>query len=1060
MKLHRTIFVLALTTVMPTWAAPADAASCGSEDLVAGKSPTASQDARGDLKLITDGAVGAEGTLWNAPVVVTLETPAGSVTYDLGEARQVSALVVQADANDTYKVLGSVDGTPSSYKPIVAFANVVNRGPGLRTRAIEIPPTTVRYLRVGEGEGDGFYSISEFAAYCRTPTPFPPMMRIADAPMAAGPTPQRAGQTETGNRPRSSPIGALQLVLGAAILLLAGARLSAKKRSPDETEVGAAGAALGADRTVGESKSERFFPWVLLLFFGSGCAALMYEIIWFQLLQLVLGSSAVSIGVLLGVFMGGMCIGSLALARFVSRRPHPLRVYALLEVGVGCCGLVILVAMPLVEGVYTTVVGHGVPGLLLRGFFAALCLLPPTVMMGATLPAVARWVRTTPRGVSWLGYFYAANTIGAVFGCLVAGFYLLRVFDLRVATFAAVALNAVVAVAAMSLARAAPRVTPDGDTGTAPTPAAPATKAGTWAVYFTIGLSGMSALGAEVIWTRLFSLLLSGNTYTFSIILAVFLIGIGLGSAAGAFIARRTSSARRALGTAQFLLIAAIGWTAWNITSSLPYWPVNPAIAASPWFEFQIDFVRSLWAILPAACLWGASFPLALAAVASESQDGGKVVGRIYAANTVGAIVGALVTSLVLIAAVGTQNGQRILVGLAGLGAIAALAPVFAHDLKHLRPTGRDALWVLVVLELASFVGRNVSPVPPLLIGRGWMSAAERHSQDRYLFVGEGMNSSPAVSQDENGVLSYHNAGKVQASSLPQDMRLQRMLGHLTTLVPSNPRSVLVVACGAGVTAGAASIDPRVERLTIAEIEPLVPRVVAKYFDDYNFNLVSNPKVHIEIDDARHFLNTTKEKFDAITSDPFDPWVKGAASLYTREFWELAKRHLNPGGVVTVFVQLYESGTAAVKSEMATFFEAFPRGIIWGNTVSGEGYDVVLSGQVEPPEIDVDHIDRLLSSPAFARVARSLREIGFNSATTLFSTFGGRAEELGPWLADAEVNRDSNLRLQFLAGLGMNANERVQIYREILTYRRFPEDLFVGSPERLNALRAAILEEQ
>src|SRR5450432_232822 len=280
MKLHRTIFVLALTTVMPTWAAPADAASCGSEDLVAGKSPTASQDARGDLKLITDGAVGAEGTLWNAPVVVTLETPAGSVTYDLGEARQVSALVVQADANDTYKVLGSVDGTPSSYKPIVAFANVVNRGPGLRTRAIEIPPTTVRYLRVGEGEGDGFYSISEFAAYCRTPTPFPPMMRIADAPMEAGPTPQRAGQTETGNRPRSSPIGALQLVLGAAILLLAGARLSSKKQSPAGTEVSVAGAALGYDRPVRESKSEQFFPWVLLLFFGSGCAALMYEIIW------------------------------------------------------------------------------------------------------------------------------------------------------------------------------------------------------------------------------------------------------------------------------------------------------------------------------------------------------------------------------------------------------------------------------------------------------------------------------------------------------------------------------------------------------------------------------------------------------------------------------------------------------------------------------------------------------------------------------------------------------------------------------------------------------------
>ena len=158
---------------------------------------------------------------------------------------------------------------------------------------------------------------------------------------------------------------------------------------------------------------------------------------------------------------------------------------------------------------------------------------------------------------------------------------------------------------------------------------------------------------------------------------------------------------------------------------------------------------------------------------------------------------------------------------------------------------------------------------------------------------------------------------------------------------------MLVIACGAGVTAGAASIDPRVERETIAEIEPLVPQAAAKYFGDYNFNVVKNPKVHVEIDDARHFLNTTKEKFDAITSDPFDPWVKGAANLYTTEFWEMAKAHLNPGGVVTVFVQLYLSGLAASKSEVATFFQVFPTATIWGNPIRGVGYDIVLMGRVE-----------------------------------------------------------------------------------------------------------------
>jgi spermidine synthase len=566
----------------------------------------------------------------------------------------------------------------------------------------------------------------------------------------------------------------------------------------------------------------------------------------------------------------------------------------------------------------------------------------------------------------------------------------------------------------------------------------------------------MSALGAEVIWTRQFTLLLSGSTYTFSIILAVFLIGIGLGSSVGSFLARRTESPRRALAVAQALLILAIGWTSWNITESMPYWPVNPLIATSPWFQFQIDFVRSLWAILPASCLWGASFPLALASVASEGQDGGRIVGRVYAANTLGAIAGALVTSLVLIAWIGTRQSERILVAIAAAAAIASLVTIFPGDAKRVRLGVREVLPVLVIIELASIVGRNISPIPAVLVAQGRVAANNLRSEEKYIYVGEGMNSSLAVSRNASGVLSYHNAGKVQASALPQDMRLQRMLGHLTTLVPRHPRSVLVVACGAGVTAGAASIDPRVERLVIAEIEPLVPRVVARYFGKHNFEVVRNPKVHVEVDDARHFLNTTKEKFDAITSDPFDPWVKGAATLYTKEFWELAKRHLNPGGVVTVFVQLYDSGMEAVKSEVATFLEVFPDGIVWGNTSRGAGYDVVLSGQVEPTRIDLDEMERLLATPELSPVAMSLREIGFNSATALLSTYAGRGRELGPWLTDAQINRDQNLRLQFLAGLGMNIDQRAEIYRGILKYRRFPDDIFSGSPERLNALQSAI----
>src|SRR5438093_11114992 len=186
------------------------------------------------------------------------------------------------------------------------------------------------------------------------------------------------------------------------------------------------------------------------------------------------------------------------------------------------------------------------------------------------------------------------------------------------------------------------------------------------------------------------------------------------------------------------------------------------------------------------------------------------------------------------------------------------------------------------------------------------------------------------------------------------------MLGNLTTLIPDHPRRVMVIGFGAGATAGAASIDPAVEHERIVEIEPLVPKVVSTYFSDHNFDVARNPKVRISIDDGRHFLQTTSEKFDGITSDPLDPWVKGAAMLYTREFFEEAKRHLNPGGVVTLFVQLYESSPAAVKSEIGTFFQAFPNGIIWGNTHDGKGYDTVLMGQIEPTHFDVDQMQARL----------------------------------------------------------------------------------------------------
>ena len=797
--------------------------------------------------------------------------------------------------------------------------------------------------------------------------------------------------------------------------------------------------------------SRRYLPALLILFVGSGCAALIYEIVWFQLLELVIGSSAVSLGVLLGTFMGGMCLGSIVLPRLISARHHPLRVYAFLELGIGLIGLLALFGIPLVNSVYSAWAGQGIIGILFRSVIAGICLLPPTILMGATLPAISRWLETTPQGVSWLGFFYGGNIAGAVLGSVLAGFYLLRVFDSAVATYVAVAVNVAVALLGLVIARTTPYTPQESDGMVAQR--AP----GAGLVYVAIALSGMTALAAEVVWTRILSLLFGATVYTFSLILAAFLVGLGIGSSLGSAMARNLARPRVALAWCQLFLCVAIAWTAHVLTDSLPYWPINPSISTDPWFTMQLDLVRCLWAVLPPAILWGASFPLALASVAARGQDPARLVGGVYAANTLGAIVGSLGASLVLVAWIGSQHAQQVLIVFSMIAGLLLLEPApGSEEARAARSQIPGMLFVAVAIAVGALLIRTVHEVPGLLIAYGRYAATRTGQAHEIIYKGEGMMASVAVSRLSDGVLNYHNAGKVQASSEPQDMRLQRMLGHLTTLIPAQPKSVMVIGFGAGATAGAASIDPAVERELIVEIEQLVPKVVSTYFGDHNFNVAKNPKVQIAIDDGRHHLQTTSEKFDGITSDPLDPWVKGAAMLYTREFFEEVKAHLKPGGVVTLFVQLYESSPAAVKSELATFFEAFPNGLVFGNTTNGEGYDTVLVGQLEPTHINVDEIQARLNRPEYAPIAQSLREIGFNSAIDLFSTFAGRASDLKPWLKDAAINRDRNLRLQYLAGLGLNLYQAGPIYADMLMYRGDPGDLFVGSEQTIQSLRRMI----
>jgi spermidine synthase len=788
--------------------------------------------------------------------------------------------------------------------------------------------------------------------------------------------------------------------------------------------------------------ASRFLPLMLILFVGSGCAALIYQIVWFQVLQLVIGSSAVSLAVLLGTFMGGMCAGSLLLSKYVTAERHPLAVYAWLEALIGACGAALIVLMPLVSRLYTSVDGGGQASVALRAIVCVVLLLPPTALMGATLPAISRYVQDTPRGMSWLGFFYGGNIAGAVVGCVAAGFYLLRKFDMSTAALAAVAMNLIVAALGFALSKAAPYAAvprqPEENS-----PAADVPKA----VYVAIGLSGLTALGAEVVWTRLLSLMFGATTYAFSIILGVFLAGLGIGSVIGSAIAGDAKQSRAMLGWTQLLLAFSTAWGAFMIAQHLPWWPLNEQFAPNPWLVFEVDVARALFAVLPGAVLWGASFPLALAAASGDVRsDSGRTVGRVYAANTLGAIAGSLITGLVLVPWIGTKGAQQIFIVISVISGVISMLP-FAR-----RVFAAACALALAALYLAS----QVSPVPVGLIT--WGRSLPWQGTPNALYWGEGMNSSIAVTEETNGYRNFHVSGKVEASTEPQDMRLQRLLGHLSALMHDKPKNVLVVGFGAGVTAGSVSIHPTVERMVICELEPLIPRIVSEYFSDANHGVATNPKVSITYDDARHYMLTTRETFDVITSDPIHPWVKGAATLYTREYFEHVKARLNPGGVVTQWVPLYESTPDVVRSELATFFAVFPNGTVWRNdNVNGNGYDVVLVARGDDKPIDIDALEARVAQPEYGPVKASLAEVGYESVFDLLQTYSGRGKELAPWVHGAAINEDRNLRLQYLAGLGYNEYLGTQIRDEMLNFRTFPAELFTGSPANLAHLGDRIM---
>ena len=796
---------------------------------------------------------------------------------------------------------------------------------------------------------------------------------------------------------------------------------------------------------------------VYLLFFLSGAAALVYQVVWVRSLTLIFGGSHLAVTAVLAIFMAGLALGGYLIGRAVDRVERPLRLYGLLELGIAASALLFIglmqvypsVYVPLARGrddsiVYLTIV---------RAAFATLALIVPTTLMGGTLPVLSRFVSRRPETLrTSLSLLYGLNTLGAVLGALAAGFVLLRLYSVSATLAVAIGTNVVIGLLSLTLqatraGTAAPEVAPSGRAGAA----APAPIPDTFSsqlVLWGIGFSGFCALGYEVLWSRVLTIAVGASVYSFTIMLVAFLSGIALGSKAYGLLMTLVGEARprpgRAIawfGIVQIL----IGVTAFLVTVGLRDVPVNAvrvqgiflrsgmdSFGVRGWSSFALAF---LYMLVPAFFM-GVAFPLAGEVHARRLRVIGRAVGEVLACNTVGAILGAAVSGFALIYLFGIERSLYMLTLLnVGMGLV-----VLASRARTRRPAAAAATATLAALVLlaASPAAVRAWDTKYLAIFRSNQPEAfrtpamvrEAVENTDVLYYAEGIESIVSVIRIKGGEQSFLTNGRVEASSHLQAQQVQLTLGHLPMLLARNPRNALVVGLGSGMTLGAISAHPSLERVTLAEIEPRVIGV-ARAFAAYNHNVLNDPKLRIVFNDGRNFLLTTAETFDVITADPIHPWFRGAGYLYTTQYFKLAADHLNPGGVVAQWLPIYELSPQDLRSIVRTFREHFKYTLLWLTH-----YDAELVGSNSPLVIDEVELGRRMAAPA---VSRDLEKVLMGSATDLLSYFVMGSEGMARFSRGGPLNTDDHLYLEFSAPLSiavtsaMEANVRaLAVHRESL----------------------------
>jgi spermidine synthase len=799
---------------------------------------------------------------------------------------------------------------------------------------------------------------------------------------------------------------------------------------------------------------------IYALFLGSGATALVYQVTWTRNLSLIFGASFEAVSIVLASFMAGQALGGISFGRRARRVARPLRLYGVLEIGIALFALALPALLDATNGLYVrAALGVGTPGGLLHAVRVAMALfllLLPTALMGGTLPVLVAFSVTRGSDLGRrLSFLYAVNTAGAVIGTLAAGFFLISWLGVWHSQLLAIAGNLLIGVIAVGMDRRLARrpsdapAAPEARAPEAPDPAVSTASRpdalGLRLAFWGTAVCGLGSLALEVMWTRGIAIAMGSTTYSFTIMLASFLIGIALGSWLHGLLPLRRVHLAVHFGAAML----GVGLASLVVSQLIPRLPLY-AIPLNHWLYGGSYGVRagstlllSFFVMLVPCTFMGVAFPLAGQARDRLLGRPSQSVGDLLGFNTAGAVSGSLLAGFVLIPRLGLQTGMLLVSAL--YLAYGLLTLWVMADERQPRLRLATAVATLVSIVSVTVTALGWLPQPPAFLAsiannnpvvaldpEGNLDLDSLAERARVLYHREGRGSTVVVVGSEGGGRGIYINGKSVAADGPNDLYVQYMLAHVPALLHPAPRSALVVGLGSGVTLGGVTAHSEIERITQVEIEPAVVGGTA-HFVHVNGDPVNDPRVKVVFQDGRNFLHTTSEKFDVITTDPIHPWAHGAGYLFTTDYYELVSRHLTERGVMCQWLPIYELAPEHVRSAAASFAAAFPHATLWQSAV-----DVLLVGSNSPITVDAAKLAGRIQAP---RVRRQLSRIGVGDARAFLADLIMDDPAIRRFSEGAVVNTDDNLYLEFASPLTIGQDTVAANVRDIASFATSSADL-------------------